>query len=77
MQNIEFDLAPGASYIELNHLLKVAGICDSGGAGKAMVADGRVSVDGALETRKAAKIRGGQTVDCGNVRILVRQAPEA
>jgi ribosome-associated protein len=77
MQNIEFDLAPGATYIEVSHLLKVTGACDSGGAGKAMVADGMVSVDGALETRKTAKIRAGQTVSCANVRIVVRQAAEA
>jgi ribosome-associated protein len=77
MQTIEFDLAPGAPYIEVNHLLKVTGVCDSGGAGKAMVADGMVRVDGAVETRKTAKIRAGQTVTCANVRIVVREAAEA
>ncbi|AOB32751.1 RNA-binding protein [Bordetella sp. H567] len=77
MQHIEFELAPGTSYIEVNHLLKAAGVCDSGGAGKAMVADGMVSVDGALETRKTAKIRAGQTVTCAQVRIVVRQAAAA
>ncbi|ANN67107.1 RNA-binding S4 domain-containing protein [Bordetella bronchialis] len=77
MPTIEFQLAPGALYIEVNHLLKAAGVCDSGGAGKAMVADGRVSVDGAVETRKTAKIRAGQTVSCGDVRIVVREADPA
>jgi len=74
MQTIEFDLAPGAPYIEVNHLLKVTGVSDSGGAAKAMVADGMVRVDGAVETRKTAKIRAGQVVTCGNVRIIVREA---
>jgi ribosome-associated protein len=77
MQTIEFDLAPGAPYIEVNQLLKVTGICDSGGAGKAMVADGLVSVDGTQETRKTAKIRAGQTVTCANVRIVVHEAAGA
>ncbi|ALM84608.1 RNA-binding S4 domain-containing protein [Bordetella sp. N] len=77
MQNIEFDLAPGAPYIEVNQLLKVTGISDSGGAAKAMVADGMVRVDGAVETRKTAKIRAGQVVTCGNVRIVVREATQA
>jgi ribosome-associated protein len=77
MQTIEFDLAPGAAYIEVNHLLKVTGVCHSGGAAKAMVADGMVSVDGAVETRKTAKIRAGQTVSCADVRIVVREAAEA
>jgi ribosome-associated protein len=77
MQNIEFDLAPGAPYIEVNQLLKVTGISDSGGAAKAMVADGMVRVDGAVETRKTAKIRAGQVVTCANVRIVVREAAQA
>jgi ribosome-associated protein len=77
MQTIEFDLTAGASYIEVNHLLKVTGVCDSGGAGKAMVAEGMVSVDGALETRKTAKIRAGQIVTCADVRIVVREAAQA
>ena len=77
MRTIEFDLAPGAPYIEVNQLLKVTGISDSGGAGKAMVADGMVRVDGAVETRKTAKIRAGQTVTCADVRIVVRAAAQA
>lgn len=77
MQTIEFDLAPGAPYIEVHQLLKVTGLCSSGGEGKAMVADGLVKVDGALETRKSAKIRAGQTVAFGNARIVVRGAPDA
>ena len=39
-----------------------------------MVADGLVSVGGVVETRKTAKIRGGQIVTCGDVRIVVRAA---
>lgn len=85
MQTIEFQLAPDTPYIEVNQLLKAAGICDSGGTGKHLVADGMVSVDGALETRKTAKIRAGQTVTCAASRnplraavsILVVQAPPA
>lgn len=60
-----------ADYIELNQLLKLAGACDSGGAGKALVAEGRVTVDGQPESRKTAKIRAGQTVACDGLRISV------
>ena len=77
MQTIEFNLAPGADYIEVHQLLKVTGLCSSGGEGKAMVADGMVSVDDALEARKTAKIRAGQTVTCGSTRIVVHGAAEA
>ncbi|WP_101925014.1 MULTISPECIES: RNA-binding S4 domain-containing protein [Luteimonas] len=51
-----------AEHVELNQLLKLAGLCDSGGAGKALVASGAVRVDGAVELRKTAKIRAGQRV---------------
>jgi ribosome-associated protein len=70
MPDIEFELT--RDYIELNQLLKLAGICDSGGAGKALVAGGGVQVDGQPESRKTAKIRAGQVVTCGDARIVVR-----
>lgn len=50
-------------YIELCKLLKAANIVMSGGEGKEVVAQGMVTVDGALETRKRCKIRAGQTVE--------------
>jgi ribosome-associated protein len=61
-----------SEFIELNHLLKVAGLVDSGGAGKHMVDSGVVSVDGKKELRKTAKIRAGQIVTVGKVRISVK-----
>ncbi len=74
MQIIEFTLNPGCEYIEINQLLKATGICDSGGAGKALVADRQVRVGGKVEIRKTAKIRPGQIVVCAGVRIVVREA---
>lgn len=56
-------------YIELNQLLKLAGVCDSGGAGKLLVATGQVRVDAKVELRKTCKIRAGQTVSIGDLRI--------
>ncbi|HRF81375.1 MAG TPA: RNA-binding S4 domain-containing protein [Flavobacteriales bacterium] len=50
-------------YIELNQLLKLAGLCSSGGEGKHLVAAGLVSVDGQVELRKTCKIRPGQRVE--------------
>lgn len=69
MQKISFDL--NSEYIELNQLLKLAGLCDSGGSGKMMVASGVVSVDGRQELRKTCKLRAGQVVSVGDVRITV------
>ncbi len=75
MPRIAFTLSPGSEFIEIHQLLKAAGLCASGGAGKMLVTDGLVRVDGAVETRKSAKIRAGQTVTCGEARIDVAAAP--
>ena len=72
MDLIDFDL--DRDFVELNLLLKLAGICDSGGAGKQLVASGAVRVDGTTELRKTAKIRAGQSVRIGEVEIRVRAA---
>ena len=69
MQRVSFELS--GEFVELNQLLKLVGLCDSGGAGKALVASGAVSVDGKRELRKTAKIRDGQVVTVGDVRISV------
>jgi len=53
-------------------LLKLAGIAASGGGGKQIVAAGEVSVDGQPESRKTAKIRSGQSVQCRGFTILVK-----
>ena len=75
MQKTEFVLS--GEYIELNNLLKLTGVCDSGGAGKALVASGAVTVDGQMETRKTCKIRAGQKVAVGDIEINVLPAPES
>ncbi|HET7127208.1 MAG TPA: RNA-binding S4 domain-containing protein [Lysobacter sp.] len=69
MTTIDFEL--DREFVELNQLLKLAGLCDSGGAGKQLVASGAVRVDGAVELRKTAKIRAGQRVRVGEVEIRV------
>ncbi len=75
MQRIVFHL--DREHVALNDLLRLAGLADSGGAGKALVASGAVTVDGAQELRKTCKIRGGQRVRIGDVEIIVEAAPEA
>ena len=72
MQHIDFELEGG--HVELNQLLKLSGLCDSGGAGKARVASGAGRVDGAVESRKTAKSRAGQVVALAEVEIHVHGA---
>ena len=69
MQQLDFEL--DRDFVELNQLLKLSGLCDSGGAGKALVASGAVSVDGVVELRKTCKIRDGQVVRVGDAEIRV------
>jgi ribosome-associated protein len=69
MRQLEFSLTK--DFIELNQLLKLSGLCASGGAGKALVAAGGISVDGAIELRRTCKIRAGQIIRCEGVRIHV------
>jgi ribosome-associated protein len=68
---LEFQLQ-GNEYIELNKLLKLAGLCDSGGMAKTEIAAGRVTIDGSVELRRRCKIRTGQTVAYGGHAIAVR-----
>ena len=76
MQRIDFDLDAGHDYVELNQLLKLVGIADSGGQGKAIVASGAVTVDGAVELRKTAKIRAGQVVRIDDAEVRVHGAQD-
>lgn len=50
-------------HVELNQLLKLTGVCDSGAAGKHLVDTGAVRGDGAVELRRTCKIRAGHTVE--------------
>lgn len=61
-------------FVELHVLLKLLAIAPSGGAAKALVADGQVSVDGQVETRKACKLRAGQVVRVGEDEVVIQAA---
>jgi ribosome-associated protein len=50
-------------YIELHDLLKVTGLCSTGGTAKTAIAEGLVNVDGVVEKRKRCKIHKGQMVE--------------
>jgi len=67
---IEFKLE-NSEFIELNHLLKVTGLCDSGGIANTAISDGQVIVDGNTELRKRCNIRAGQVIEFNNRKIIV------
>ncbi len=62
----------GREYIELNDLLKVTGVFDSGGMAKTAITEGLVLVDGKPELRRRCKVRAGQVVRYGDREIVVR-----
>ena len=66
---IRFDLK--GDYIELQQLLKATGLCGTGGQARLAIGEGRVKADSKVETRKAGKIRRGQTVEFEGTIIQV------
>jgi len=72
METLQFQLR--GENVRHCDLLKLAGISECGGQGKQLVAAGEVKVDGQPESRKAAKIRAGQVVECRGARIVVAPA---
>jgi len=61
-----------AEPIELCQLLKFAGLADNGGAAKAIISEGRVSLNGTVETQKCKKVMGGDRVTLGGETIIVK-----
>lgn len=66
-------------YIALCDLLKLAGLTNSGGQAKAVIAAGSVLRNGEIETRKTAKIRGGDIIefDGAVLEVVDGHDPEA
>lgn len=75
MKLIDFEVR--GDYITLDALLKACGLAPSGGAAKALVAEGQVQVDGQTELRKTCKLRAGQVVQLNGVRVRLAAGPVA
>jgi len=65
------DFVLTGEFIELNVLLKLLALADSGGAAKVMIGAGLVQVDGQVETRIRRKLRGGEVVQVGDEQVRV------
>ena len=57
--------------IRLGQLLQVAGIVDSGGEAKALLATGGVSVNGEREERRGRQLVPGDVIRAGDVTVRV------
>lgn len=58
-------------FVELKNLLKLMGLCESGGIAMTVISEGLVKVDGTVELRKRCKIRKGQIVEFEGQEITV------
>ncbi len=61
-----------AEPIELCQLLKFAGLAENGGAAKAFISDGKVLLNGVVETQKRKKVMGGDRVTFSDETIVVK-----
>jgi ribosome-associated protein len=57
--------------VELYKILKFEGMVASGGEAKAVIADGQVTVNGDVETRKRKKIVNGDTIVFGSETLQI------
>ena len=73
---IEFELKAKEDNISLIQLLKVVGFARSGGEAQQLVVQRMVMLNGETESRKRAKIRKGDIVECMGKKILITQALE-
>jgi ribosome-associated protein len=62
-------------FIQLDQLLKATGLTSSGGMAHAVTSEGKVTVDGKIETRKRAKLRAGQRVRYLDQEIVLASTP--
>ncbi len=58
--------------IRLGQLLQYAGIADSGGEAKQLLADGAVTVNGEPENRRGRQLHPGDVVVAGDQELLLR-----
>lgn len=61
--------------IRLGQFLKLAGLIEVGGDAKAVLADGLVSVNGEVDTRRGRQLRVGDVVALGGDEVRV-SAPD-
>ena len=61
--------------IRLGQLLKLAGLAETGGEARGLVADTRVWVNGEPETRHGRQLAPGDTVKVGELELRVSRQP--
>ena len=63
----------GHEYIELNKLLKLLHLVETGGEANICIDEGEVIVNGVVELRKRNKLRDGYVVEFRERKILIQK----
>tara|TARA_B100001093_G_scaffold520111_1_gene612767 strand:- start:6135 stop:6347 length:213 start_codon:yes stop_codon:yes gene_type:complete len=69
MQELEFKL--DTEYIELNKLLKILSLVESGGQANNLIKEGFVRYNGEVDTRKRLKLRKGDKIEFAEMFIRI------
>ena len=67
---MEFELIDH-EYIQLNQLLKLLGLVDTGGEANQRIVDGEVEVNNTVEYQKRKKLRKGDTIQFDRKLITI------
>jgi len=68
----EFKIQEGYEYIQLNQLLKMLGLVDTGGEANQRILNGEVMVNDSEEIQKRKKLRPGDKVEFQGKTITIR-----
>jgi ribosome-associated protein len=68
MREVEIPKEP----VELYKLLKFEGMAASGGEAKFFISEGKVLLNGEVETRKRKKIVSGDVIEFNNEKICIK-----
>ena len=60
-----------SEYIRLQDLLKLSGLCSTGGMAKIVIQNGEVKVNGEVCTMRGKKMRAGDTAEYDGVSVTV------
>ena len=67
-----FELTEGQEFIELNKLLQIKKVAQTGGHSKILIKNEEVSVNGEVETQVRKKLRKGDVVEIEGLEITIQ-----
>jgi len=68
---MKFQLKEGQDFIELNKVLQIMNVTQTGGHSKIIIRNEEVSVNGDIETQVRKKLRKGDVVTVDDIEITI------